>query len=629
MSPDTREPDADTRPPRATRRHLLQASALALGASVGARGGLAFAQDATPAAATPMAEPEPEPVVRFAVSPQHGTRTASPRTTIAFRGLSPSQLGEIRVEGSVSGGHSGIVVEHPDRNGSSWIPDDWFEPGEYVHVHADTPLSDDENGRLSFRISTPSRRITADAEPVEPEPIEVDDRFHTYVSRPDLNPPKMSITTAPNGTAPGHIFLTPSTPDGTTGRMIIDEWGEPIWYDSPRQRTFGNYCLEVGEYRGQPVLAWWEGAKTIGYGFGHWVIANSAYETIAHVQVGNGLSGMDVHEILLTPRGTAYSLIYNPIEWNLSTMGGDYRGSTLDSVVQEVDIETGLVLWEWHSLDHVRVTESYQPFPQNPEVPWDYFHVNALSIDDDGHLLLTARHTHGSYKVHSMTGEVIWRLNGRASDFEMGPDTFFAYQHDTQRQPDGTISIFDNADNQDGVTGTEQSRAIFLRLDEEAMTATLEREIIHETGILSVSQGNVQLLPNGNHLIGWGSAPVFTEYGPDNEMLYNARFPQGLQSYRAYRHEWTGIPAAPPDVVVERATTGEATVYVSWNGATEVSEWRVRGGATPDDLEELATEPRAGFETAIGLSGSVDWVVVEALDASGYVLGRSEPVRAS
>lgn len=608
---------------RVSRRALIQGTTA--GAIAATRIGQASAQvDATPVA-SPVMDPV-SPPARFATSPQHGSRTASTDTTISFRGLDRRDLGEVRVEGSVSGGHSGILVDHPDGQGVSWIPDDWFEPGEYVFVTTDTPLGDSAEGRLTFRTATRTQRVDAMVEPLEPEPVEIDERFHTYVSRPDLTPPVISITTQPSGTAPGHIFLTPTLPTGNHGRMIVDEWGEPIWFDGPVQRSHASLCLKLQEYKGQPVLTWWEGSKTQGYGFGHWVIANTAYERIAHVQCGNGISGLDCHDLVITPQGTAISLAYNPIEWNLAAVGGEYQDSVADGVIQEIDIETGLVLWEWHSLDHIEPAESYFTLPENAAVPWDYIHLNSVALDHDGNILISARHTHAAYKIDRMTGEVIWRLNGKKSDFTMGPNTWFAWAHDVQRQPDGTISLFDNHESQQDKDRSEYSRGLFLDIDEDLMTASVARELIHPTEILSVSQANLQRLPNGNFFMGWGSAPVFSEFGEGEEPIYNGRLPIDVQSYRAYRHEWTATPAAPPDVVAQLDARAGMTVWVSWNGATEVAEWRVLGGETPDDLAEVATSPREGFETEIAASQATAWVVVEALDAWGRVIGVSEPV---
>ena len=118
----------------------------------------------------------------------------------------------------------------------------------------------------------------------------------------------------------------------------------------------------------------------------------------------------------------------------------------LDGIVQEVDIETGEVLFEWHSLDHVGLEESYYQSVAGPQ-DWafDYFHINSIDPNPDGYLTISARRTSAVYKVDRKTGEVVWRLGGKNSDFEMGPGTRTDWQHDARRHPDDNITIFDNA----------------------------------------------------------------------------------------------------------------------------------------------------------------------------------------
>ena len=109
---------------------------------------------------------------------------------------------------------------------------------------------------------------------------------------------------------------------------------------------------------------------------------------------------------------------------------------------------------------------------------FDYFHLNSIDIDHDGNLLVSARLTFAVYKIDRKSGEVIWRLGGKKSDFEMGEGTRFSYQHDATTPPDGTISIFDNGttvfqNGQGRPRAVEESRGIVLGLDEEQMSASL------------------------------------------------------------------------------------------------------------------------------------------------------------
>jgi hypothetical protein len=445
-----------------------------------------------------------------------------------------------------------------------------------------------------------------------------------FRSRPDLLPPAMFITTPAVATAPGHIFLGAKVPDGQNGAMILDEKGELVWFDPLPLDIASIDDVRVQQYQGQPVLTWWQGTGPRGYGLGHYVIRNTSYHQIATIRAGNGHTGGDLHEFLITPQGTALVSIYSPVRWDLTSAGGPNIGTAIDGIVQEIDIPTGLVLFEWHSLEHVGVEESYGEVPRTPADPFDYFHLNSIDAFDDDALLVSGRHTWGIYKIDRRTGDVIWRLNGKRSDFKMGPGSQVSYQHDARMHDNGELSIFDNHASKRGEA--DHSRGVVLKLDTGAMTATLAREYIHPTHILSVSQGNLQLLPNGNAFIGWGSAPVLSEFSPEGDLVFNERFPIGAMSYRAYRAHWTGHPDDRPAIAAIAEETTKATVYVSWNGATAVAAWQILAGPDPDHLSPIHSLPKTGFESSITVHTTERHIAARALDATGIVLGTSATV---
>ncbi len=563
----------------------------------------------------------------IAIFPSRDTWTASPATEISFRGVTPEALGPVTVVASQSGGHSGVMRAHADGNGVSFLPDARFDPGEIVTVTAGIPLGG-KGGAHTFGVVRP-----ADLTPAPESRVTDDPELAplTFKSRPDLLPPVMDVTTPANGTADGYVFLTSNVPNGQIGLTILDDEGEYIWFQPPDTAIESICDLRVQEYRGEPVLTWIEGAAPIGYAFAHYVIADTSYQPLVELQVGNGFPGGDVHEFRLTDRDTALVILYHPVEWDLSPVGGSRYARVIDNIVQELEVETGRVLFEWHSLDHIGVEESMRTYdPSGAGVvfndPFDYFHLNSVTEAPDGDLIISARHSFGIYKIGYPTGELVWRLNGKQSDFGMGPGTEFAWQHDAILFEDGVLTLFDNAENNQKLDGTVASRGLVLSIDEEAMTATLMQEYIHPTGILSVSQGNMQTLPNGNRFIGWGSAPVFSEFSDAGELIFNCRYPHGGNSYRAYRMPWVGEPAERPAVAAAIALDGTVTAYASWNGATEVASWRVLAGATPTQLFAAGSAPRAGFETAIEVTTSDPYIAVEALGANGNILGASEPI---
>ncbi len=457
---------------------------------------------------------------------------------------------------------------------------------------------------------------------VHRSPIEQPEDVWHFRSRPDLRPPAIKVDMRERGTAPGYVFVAPKKGDGQYGTLILDNSGEPVWFRPLQNRENYPMDFKVQQYRGEPVLTWWEGVHT-GHGQGEYVILDGSYSEIAKVRAGNGYRG-DHHEFLITPRDTALFTIYKQTPGDLSSVGGPADGTVLDGIVQEVDIETGEVLFEWHSLDHVGLDESSSLAPENPAFAFDYFHINSIDVDHDDNLLVSSRMTSAVYKINYQTGEVMWRLGGKESDFEMGPGTRTRFQHDARRQPDGTITIFDN-----GALKTDKlSRGIVLRLDEDAMTATLVKEYPNPDKKLSGTQGNVQVLPDGNVFVGWGSAPSFSEFGKDGQLLFSASFPDSYQSYRAFRFEWSGHPTDGLGFVAERESKDQVTVYVSWNGSTKVATWEVLAGPDPNELESLGALPRAGFETAITVRTTEPYVGVQARDSSDRTLGKIQAVNA-
>jgi hypothetical protein len=439
-----------------------------------------------------------------------------------------------------------------------------------------------------------------------------------FRSRPDLAPAAAEVARRASGTAPGYIFVALKEGAGEHGPMILDDRGQLVWFE----KYIAARDFKVQRYRGRPVLTWWEGSVVAGHGVGEYVVFDDTYREVARIRAGNGYWG-DLHEFLITPEDTALLTAYAAVPADLSPAGGVEYGAAWDGIAQELDLETGEVIFEWHSLDHVGVEESYVTPPEDPAYVYDYFHINSIDVDDDENLLISARNTSAVYKIDRKSGRVIWRLGGKASDFEMGEGTRTAYQHDARRQDDGTITIFDNGAHP---TVHEQSRAILLQLDEEEMSATLRREYTSPEKILATSQGNAQLLSNGNVLVDWGSAPFVSEFSQDGELLLNVGFPPECESYRAFRFSWRGHPTEAPALSAKQRSKNRVALHASWNGATEVAAWEVISGPHSNRLEPLGSIPRDGFETAMLAQTTNPYVAVHAKDHSGKILGTSPPV---
>jgi hypothetical protein len=297
----------------------------------------------------------------------------------------------------------------------------------------------------------------------------------------------------------------------------------------------------------------------------------------------------------------------------------------LESIIQEVDIRTGKVLLEWRSLDHIPVSESNEPAYDPFVNPYDYLHINSIDVLPDGHLLVSGRATFALYKLHRRTGEVIWRLGGKRSDFRLSNRARFVWQHDARQVAEGLISVFDNGEGP--VHGEPQSRAILLKVDTSRRTVDLLRAYHRPQGLLAGSMGSVQILPDGHVFVGWGAQGYISEFAPDGTILADGRLPMEL-SYRAYRFPWKAVPREPPALGAHRhPVTGRPILFVSWNGSTDVARWRVYAGPAPDGLKPLGVAKRHGFETAIPLGAGHAYAAIAVLDRSRRELAKSPVIR--
>lgn len=546
-------------------------------------------------------------------SPAPNTPTSSPQTEITVRGATASELEDLMVVGSRSGRHPGRLVTDDDERAATFLPYQPFDPDEDVSVSLRV-AGGDRLIRFHFTVVQPAAVVFDAGPPAKPTRR---DQVHHFHSAPGLRPPTITVSMKSNATARGDIFLGPANKLGQPGPLIADDHGQPIWFH-PLPGKLQAFGFREQHYAGRPVLTWWQGVvSSLGFGRGVDVIYNTHYRRIATVHAAEGYQA-DLHDFVITPRKTALISVYNPVRADLSSIGGARNGIVFDCVIQEIDIRTGRVLFEWHSLGHVGVDESY--YKVTKALPFDYFHLNSIALDNDGNLIVSARNTWAIYKINHRTGQIIWRLGGKRSSFKMEPGTQFAYQHDAQRQPDGTITIFDNGANPQV---HPQSRAIAVALNTKRMTAALVHEWTHPNKLVATSQGNVQVLPNGDRFVGWGGEPNLTEFSPDGRVLFDAAMASPDTSYRAYRFPWRGVPPGRPAIAVTVSHAGKATVYASWNGATNVARWLILAGSSPASMAAIAEVPRTGFETKAVLFPTAAYVAVEALSASGRRLGVS------
>ncbi len=557
-----------------------------------------------------------------AVSPEPGTPDASPASQISFLGGSGTRVEAVTVKGSRSGSHSGVLRSYSTGTGESFIPSHPFTPGEKVTVHARV-TGGPNTGAVSTTFLVAHQYAPSQKQfPLNPgNAAEV----QHYASAPTLTPSTVRIRThAKPGAAPGDLFLAPYQGKGAPGPMITDQDGNLIWFHAlPANQSATN--LQVQQYAGQPVLTWWQGRiLEVGFGQGEDVIYNTSYQQIGRVRAGNGYHA-DLHEIRLEPDGTAWIDAFDPIHMNLSSLHGQSDGVLTDGVVQQIDVKTGLVMWEWHALGHIPVSESHNAVPGS-HYPWDYVHINSISPGGSGDVLLSSRNTWALYDVDLHSGAIRWRLGGSHSSFKAGAGTHFYWQHDAKWQAGGLISLFDNGSDP---PKEKQSRGLLLEANTTAHTVTLRKQFTNPSRtLLASSQGNTLNLPGGDWLMGYGGLPDFTEYDAAGHVLLDGSLGKNVQDFRTFVSPWSGHPPGAPAVVVKSSGAGALAVSASWNGATDLASWKVSAGSSPSTLAPVASAPRSGFETTIKVPGSGPYVQVQALDVSGSMIGTSATVKA-
>jgi hypothetical protein len=349
--------------------------------------------------------------------------------------------------------------------------------------------------------------------------------------------PRMTVLRKEPGTLAGDIYFTwaglSDERFDPSGAEIADAAGRPLWATSSSDVGFIHFLRQT--YRGREVLSWFQVVAGPGGGGrapgSSWVLTELDHTPITTI----GASGEfqpDSHEQRITAANTALIASYTTTSGDLSDVGGPADGLVRDSQANEVDIASGTVLRRWRALDHVPLADSYAPVPSEPDKAYDYFHINSISETPDGHLLVSSRHTCALYKVHRITGEVIWTLGGKSSSFAVAPDAVFGFQHDAVYENPCTIRLFDNGS--DGETILHPSRVVWLRVDETRMTVTLADSMSIPGIAQATGMGGAQRLPNGNVFVSWGRTPRLSEFSPRGDLLFDAILPS--PSYRAFKY---------------------------------------------------------------------------------------------
>jgi Arylsulfotransferase (ASST) len=583
----------------------------------------ALAALALPAQAPAKTPPAPT------ISPADGTPDASPRTGISVLGPRPSDISSVTVKGSTSGSHAGRLLPFSRKRGAVFQPDEPLTEGERADVVVRV------KGRKAQKLSFTVARLVTNPPFIQVTATQPD-KLQSFVSEPVMKPPK--ITVLKRGGSPDPVFLTPLpspivhpgstttitlTPVGLGGPLIVDRAGNVVWFKQ-EQRPNVAANLQIQRFDGKPVLTWWRGPVTVAaYGLGEGIIADTRYRTKYTVRAGNGYA-MDIHEFSLTPEGDAMFPVYSLVKVHVPGTPKGTLTTMIDSILQQVDVRTGRVTWEWHSLAKIPVSDSYAT--QENSAFFDVYHINSIEPVGEDRVLVSMRDTSTIYLIDRPSGRIVWKLGGKSSDFKLGRGARFWFQHDARMVGPNRVSLFDDEAGPPQVAPT--ARALFLSLDMRKKRASVEAQYTRSNDTSPQSEGSVQVLDDENVFAGFGAEPFFTEWTKSGKKVYDARLPIDDGSYRVYTYPWRTTPKTRPAIAARSGADGAVAVYASWNGATEVARWQVLAGAGAGSLRPAgSSKGRTGFETRIDLpSSSAALYAVQALDAKGKVLSTSRPV---
>lgn len=440
---------------------------------------------------------------------------------------------------------------------------------------------------------------------------------------------------------PGLIFLAPYQ---TTqpGPYLYDNKGNLVWSGYGPTGAGPSFDFRLCPYNGSDHLCFFTGQELLGYSRGYGLILDSSYSVVESVQSQAGDVPSDQHEFKVIDGGkSALVTVFGPHQYDLSAYGiTGGLGWIMDCSFQEIEIGTDKVLFEWSSLNYVPPTASFVA-PNTTDTsgtglsssePWDYFHINSVDKNEDGDYLVSARHTSTVYKISGENGSIIWQIGGKGSDFTFAPGFNFSYQHDArfvlENHTTTVLSIFDNAANGYNTQSSSYSSGMIFAINHTNNSAHLLSKYIAPGQRLSASQGNTQLLSNGNAFVGWGSNAWISEHTPDGNPVLQAEFAlTGSMHYRAYKFNFTATPTDTPAAYAyaHDSDTASTTFYMSWNGATEVAKWRIYAAEnqTGPFTVLLNETDKAGFETTYTSHNYHAWFFVEALAANGSGLANS------
>ncbi len=376
---------------------------------------------------------------------------------------------------------------------------------------------------------------------------------------------------------------------GDFPQIVTTEYGETapgkIFYSSRFRETIDSYVISVRNDGTPYMYNRFDGSgdtanfvrhpngtfSVFFFGPRHHAILDDGLNIIDIYPGGHGYEP-DEHEFLILENGHALMILEEHIRVDMSKIiaGGNSNATVHGNMFQEYD-ENKNVVFEWRSWDHFTFDDPIGINMRDRNI--DYVHMNAVSLDFDGHYILSSKHLNEITKINSKTGEIIWRWGGYNNEFNFINDELtFSYQHHVRAVPGmpGNYTLFDNGN----MRSPNYSRAVEFKLDTLNMTADKVWEYIFEPKRRSYWMGSVQRLDNGNTFIDCSTtSPAMTmEVTPDGEKVFQM-LSHGSSSYRSFRYD-LDVNAETPFFMLENFGYTLNLLFNKW-GDANVAHYKI------------------------------------------------------
>ena len=530
------------------------------------------------------------------------------------------------IQGSKSGSHAGQTILADDHKTVIFKPTRPFTPGEQVRVGINS-LRLDPGTRYrplsyAFTVAANQQPGSVGSTSAPPPASGAQSAFPNFLTLPQ-DIPHYTVLQASPDSAEGDIFVAPFYwTKSTVGSylLILNGQGQIVYYQSVADDLAGF------DFKEQPngLLSYIDQKDATIY------LLNSHYQVVDSYRAGDGYVA-DIHDFQILPNGDALLMAYDAetVDMSKIVQGGKKDATVTGLVIQELDPSKN-VIFEWRSWDHFSFLDTTVSLT-DPQI--DLVHGNALALANDGNLLLSSRDLSEITKINLQTGDVIWRLGGKANMFRLVNGQPFAFQHDVRQLPNGDITVFDN---QGTTQNPAASLAIEYQIDETNKTATQVWSFTHAPAVFATYMGDAQRLSDGNTFLDWGAPftgtgyayDTMTEVAPDGQILFDLSFDSPYVSYRAFRFPWQGFPDTQP-ALASKDDGNAITLGYSWNGATEVAAYRLFGGNSAQSLGLIEQKTKTDFETQsqfANLPQGECYFQVAAVDKNGQELARSKVI---